>query len=212
MKNELIPFNINSRQQERYDIFQFSLGNLGLQTRIEAGLVEDCLSVFVTPMTLSPYSTEQHPDWHIHYEHTQELILPVTTTEPLLQYAKLPFDHIQWGRGYVKLFWQREVLQVSCKKVPDTYELTFKKLHWDGETYNWRDGTRKTLPLSSNEYDYSLNLSTALTRDKYLNYVEQLKLEDKLTMEEYVKAQEKKKKVNKVLGYIGLQLKEERGV
>ena len=209
MKNELIPFHMSSSNNEqRYDIFQFSMGNLGLQTRIEAGLVENCLSVFVTPMTLSPYSTEQHPDWHIHYHHTRELILPVSPVEPLLQFARLPFDHIQWGKGYVKLFWQREVLQVTCKKVFDSYELLFKKLYWDGETYNWRDGTRRTESPSDSEYDYSLNLSNALTREKYFEMLEQHKLEDQKSLEDFYKKQENKKKVNKVLGYIGLQLKD----
>lgn len=208
VKYELIPFYNSQNNTVHPDVFHFSIGNIGMQIRIQSGLIENCLSIFVSPVVLSPYSTPHNPEWIENVEQMRELLLPLPTDEPLLEYAKLPYDHIQWGKDNVKLFWQREVLQVSSRKVGKHFELQFKKLFWDGKKFNIRDGTRKTYSIKESEYDYSLNLSNALTKDKYLELVEDNNLEDKNSYNSFIRKEHKKEKANKLLSYVGLKLKD----
>lgn len=206
MKHELIPFYNNKSSYP--DVFHFSIGNIGLEVRVQSGLVDNCLSVFVTPVILSPYSTIQYPDWIANEEQRRELILPLPTDEPLLEYAKIPYDHIQWGKDNVKLFWHREVLQISSNKIGKNFELRFKKLYWDGKKINVRDGTRTIYSMKDTLYDYSLSLTNALTRDKYEQLLIENEVSDKESYNAFVKKEQQKDKANKMLGYFGLKLKD----
>lgn len=208
VNNALIPFTSERIDNDSWDSVMFSLGNIGLKLRVEASALPQCLSVFITPLTL------EGEDWSTHHQHSKELILPVHPQEPLLQFARQPFDHVQWGRKYVKLFWRREVLKIEIKNINNTYHLFFKKMYWDGADVDHSTQCRKTFSTTEKEYDYSMNLSVAMTKDEYVEFEESQQDLDEIrklipVSEKTIDTSKKKENINKVLGYIGLQLKEE---
>lgn len=208
VNNALIPFTSEHVDTDSWDSVLFSLGNIGIKLRIEASALPQCLSVFITPLTL------ESEEWTTHHQHTRELILPVHPQEPLLQFARQPFDHVQWGKKYVKLFWKREVMKVEIRNINNTYHLFFKKMYWDGKDVDPMTQCRKTFATTEKDHDYSMNLSVAMTKDEYVEFEESQQDLDEIrklipSPEGDSDGSKRKENVNKILGYLGLQLKED---
>lgn len=208
MAHELTPTLVRNINHDFSDFFHFTIGNVGFKIRLESGLMKRCLSVFIQPIVISPNSEPNNPIW-MNVGSMKEFLIPVHTSEPLLQYAKYPFDHIQWGKNGVKLFWQREVIQISSFKTESSFELNFKKLFWDGISLNPETGVRRTQEYELKEgMEYSLNITNGLTRENYQQWIEENNLESDESFNSFVRKEKTKLKVNKLLGHIGLQLKE----
>lgn len=207
MTYELIP-TIQSNQTDRLDVFYFTIGNIGFKIRLEAGLFERCLSVFIQPVALAPHSTPKNPIW-LDVGDNREFLLPMPTHETLLQYAKNPFDHIQWGVNSVKLFWQRDVLQISTIKTENSFILKFKKMYWDGASQVAETGIRKVYSVNeSKEEDYSINIANGLTRENFDLLIERNQLIEDEEYNRFMKKEKQKERVNKLLNHIGLQVRE----